>query len=153
MAKFWAIVDSETVVLYQAVVFTFMLVACSYLQFMAHDFPDLIEQTMGPDTKLGWVFLGILGPIAFYLSRGTRLNAYRRLVLQFSGDIACWIVLTSYVAATIASGAIGRGAFAGWIVASISICCGVLCLRDSRQLVRIERNIGWWRQLRAWMKR
>lgn len=139
LARFWALIDSETVRLYQAVMYTCYAFAGIYMASYGRP-PSTVQRAMGEWAHTTWVVLMVTCPLLVLLGArffnrdsGAR-NRYSGLWLQLGGNLGVTLALAAYVASVLKSPWWGTGVFAVWGYAGLTICNAVIVLRDARRI-------------------
>ena len=131
-ARFRQLIDSETVRLYQAVMYTCYLFAGIYMASFGRA-PSTIQQAMGAHAHYAWIGLMIACPLLVLL--GTRVpNKWSGLWLQLGGNVGVVTCLATYVAAVLQSPWWGTGVFAVWGYVGLTVCTAAIILRDGRRI-------------------
>lgn len=149
---FFRTVDSGQVKLFQAVVYSWMMVAGVYMIWYGSG-PSVIEQELSELMHQIWVWLTLIGPMlvwvgdlmvrrgekAVFEGHGGGRRIYWGWYLQLSGDFTVSMVFMTYIIATFQAVWLQRGIFAAFIILSLNICSAILALRDFRSVRGIEK--------------
>ena len=146
LARLGEMIDSETVRLYRAVMYTLLCWAAIYMTLWGHA-PTTVEAAMGGPFDHVWKALMFFGPVLVFLgSLLVRFHEklwgsakYIGLWMQFSADIGVTCALIAYCIAVLQSPWWGNGTFALWPIIGLSICTAVVAVRDARQLRAVEQ--------------
>ncbi len=133
--RFWRILDSETVRLYQVLMYTTFAVGGIYLT-VAPGPESAVLSEMGTRVHEVWALLLIIAPIVVLI--GTRLrNRWSGLILESAGDLCIFLLLATYVVAVIQT-SWGRGVFSLPTHIGLTVSVLLLVVRDVRRLIQIE---------------
>jgi hypothetical protein len=136
LARFWQLIDSESVRLYQAVMYTCYFAAGVYMASFGRA-PSTVQQAMGTHAHYVWIALMVCCPLLVLL--GARVsNKWAGLWLQLGGNVGVGSALAAYVAAVLQSPWWGTGAFAVWGYVGLTICTGAIILRDGRRILQVR---------------
>lgn len=144
------LVDSRTVRLFQAIVYTFCVIAGIYAVFWSEPL-SVVSVAMGDATYTAWIWLNIICPVTVawgcYLARDqgrpypTR-NVANGMVFQLCGNAGMMFTFGAYVSALWTSAWWGKGTYALFILAALTLCAGLLIIGDVRRL----KSRGVWRK-------
>lgn len=136
LARFWQLIDSETVRLYQAVMYTCYCAAGVYMASFGRA-PSTVQQAMGMHAHYTWIGLMMACPLIVLV--GTRAsNRWTGLWLQLGGNLGIVAALAAYVTAVLQSPWWGTGAFAVWGYVGLTICTAGIILRDGRRIHQVR---------------
>lgn len=137
--RFFEIIDSEVVGIFQAVVYLHVLVGGFYGALIAGGTPEVLEKAMGHTVSGLWLYLCMGSAICLFGKQIMQRLENIGVWLQLTGDIFVLGALSAYVAATLQGAYWGKELFAVFIVASIAECVVLLIIRDIRRIVQIEK--------------
>lgn len=141
LERFFQILDSEGVGLFQAVVYIHLAVGGFYCAVIAGGVPQAVEEAMGPVANVAWVWMCIGVTVCLL---GKRLNSglsYLGLWLQVAGDVFALGAFGGYVLATMQTSYFGAVLIAVWVFAALADCALLLVVRDIRRIVQVERRV------------
>lgn len=151
--RFYRVVDSDEVRVFQAIVYVSMIVSGIYMT--AYGAPTTVQKELGDYMHEVWVAMTIIGPLI--VTVGDRMVRsgknqvlhtdhpggggwiYWGWYLQAGGDLVVTMVYLTYIIAAFSSAWLQRGIFAAFITTSLMICAVVLVIRDLRRVRAIER--------------
>ncbi|AUV60729.1 membrane protein [Gordonia phage Biskit] len=151
--RFYRVVDSDNVRVFQAIVYLGMLVSGVYM--VAYGAPTTVQLELGDEMHAVWIGMTIIGPLIVtigdrmvYAGKHRVLHSrksggggriYWGWYLQAGGDFAVCMVYLTYIIAAFSSAWLQKGIFAAFITTSLMICAVVLVIRDLRRVRAIER--------------
>jgi len=139
LTRLGAMIDSETVRLYRAVMYTCFLWGGIYMTLWGHA-PTTVQAALGSGLDHVWKALLVVCPLLVFVgSHLPRLRAHQGLWLQFSGDVGVTFALITYCIAVLQSPWWGSGTFALWGYIGLAVCTTVVAVRDVRQLRAVGR--------------
>jgi hypothetical protein len=152
VARFWELLDSETVRLFVWPFYFGLLAWGIYAVFWAEP-PALIRDALGPPAYNVWNWCIIVGTIAVMVGLilrhggapiGQLTNAqadrdYLGLILQTGGHACMFFVLLAYEVAGFQGAYWGQGAFSLFAIGPYVMGCFFLTVQTFRKLRRIER--------------
>jgi hypothetical protein len=152
-SRFFELVDSDALRLFQAVVYLGIVASGVYMSWMGS--PTTVANELGEAMNFVWVALTLFGPLLVALGwwmvrRGERLvldrdsegggsHIYWGWYAQAGGDISIMMVCLAYVIAAFSASWAERGIFAAFVLSSLALCAAILVLRDVRRIRAIER--------------
>jgi hypothetical protein len=141
LERFFQILDSEGVGLFQAIVYIHLAVGGFYCAAIAGGVPQVVEEAMGPAINVVWLWMcmGVLLCLAGKLMKGPL--AYIGLVLQVAGDAFALGGFGSYVLATMQTEYWGKTLIAVWVFAALADCALLLVIRDVRRIAQVEQRV------------
>lgn len=147
-ARFWTLLDSESMRLYQALKYTAIFVMGVYMS--VYTAPTSTHAAFGDIGTPVWIGMTLLCPALTLLGvhwarLGERRNVawanrYTGYWIQFSGDIGVAGLLFAYVVAVVQE-SWSKGVFAAGLVFAIGIGSALLATRDIRKVIQAERDI------------
>lgn len=151
--RFYRVVDSDNVRVFQAIVYLGMFVSGVYMG--VYGAPTTVQLELGDGMHFVWVSMTIIGPLIVtvgdrmvYAGKNRVLHSrkpggggriYWGWYLQAGGDLVVCMVYLTYIIAAFSSAWLQRGIFAAFIITSLMICAAVLVIRDLRRVRAIER--------------
>jgi uncharacterized membrane protein YeaQ/YmgE (transglycosylase-associated protein family) len=139
MQRFWEIVDSEGVGIFQAIVYVHIVLGGLYGSFIAGGTPQAVEDSMGHTFSTVWLWLCMGAVVCLYGKSIMKTRPSVGIWLQLAGDIYVLGALGAYVLATLDTSWWGKAVWAVFIVAAIAECVVLLTVRDVRRIIQIER--------------
>lgn len=140
--RFFDVLDSEGVGIFQAVVYLHMVGGGLYLWFGANgDVPDPIWDSLGHTLNTVWLWM-CLGPAISLLGKVLCWHPptkYAGMWLQLSGDLFGFGVFLTYVVATYYASWWGQAVWAVWIMMALAECVAMLIIRDVRRIGQVEQ--------------
>lgn len=136
LRRFWAVLDSESVRLFQGVMYFYFTLAGIYLLLSPGPRSEVLEQ-MGPLAHQVWSVLMLAAPLVVLVGHFLP-NRWSGLVIEISGDACILLLLVTFAVATIQS-SWGKGVFSLWTTLGLATCVALIILRNARQLVQIEQ--------------
>lgn len=115
--------------------------------------PELVEIAMGHNVYTFWIWLNIIGPVMVFfgiyrVSAKDKEKHYKQpqsssvlvkrangLWLQLLGDITVFFALSAYVVAMLVESYWGRGVYAVFGYAGLSMCAALLVVADIRRIL------------------
>jgi hypothetical protein len=152
VARFWELLDSETVRLFVWPFYFGLLAWGIYAVFWAEP-PTLIKDALGPPVYNVWNWCNIVGTLSVMaglilrhggapigqLTNPQAERDYLGLILQTGGHATMFLVLLAYEVAGVMGAYWGQGAFSLFAIAPYVIGCLFLALQTLRKLWRIEK--------------
>lgn len=148
-ARFWSLLDSESMRLYQALKYTAIFITGVYMSF--YSAPATTHDALGGIGTPIWIAMTMLCPALTLLGvHWARLgqrrqikgaNEYTGYWVQFAGDAGVAGLLLAYVVAVIQE-SWSKGVFAAPLVLAIAVGSALLATRDIRKVVQAEKNIN-----------
>ena len=141
-AELMELVDSRTVRLFQIIVYAFCVGAGLYAAFFSEPV-SVVDVALGGYTYAVWVWMNISCPLLvaggcwLARDRGEKLSrtATTGLLLQLAGDTGMVFTFGAYVSALLAAAWWGKGTYAVFILAALTLCALLLVFGDARRLV------------------
>ncbi|HEY9314646.1 hypothetical protein [Williamsia sp.] len=145
--RFWTLLDSESMRLYQALKYTAIFVMGLYMS--AYTAPTSTHSAFGDIGTPIWVSMTMICPaltlLGVHWSRLGRVikidaaNTYTGYWMQFAGDIGVAGLLLAYVVAVVQE-SWSKGLFAAGVVFAVAIGCSLLAVRDIRKVIQAEKE-------------
>ncbi|WP_280329579.1 hypothetical protein [Nocardia wallacei] len=139
MRRLGGMVDSESVRLYQGVVYAGFLISAVQSIWLGTP-PTAVAQAMGDFVESMWLALLIVCPLLAALGywRRTRPGG---LWLLAASDAASACTTGAYVAAVLQATWAERASFAAWVVFMLSVCSVLILWRDVRRIREMSRLV------------
>ena len=143
--RFFAILDSEGVVFFQAIVYTYLAVGGAYNAFIAHGAPPDIAHALGSFSPV-WLALCmgaticLAGKVMAFDKRQFWVRTAGRY-LELAGDLAAFGAFTGYVLAAVQESAWGDPLSSPFTYAALATCAFFLCWRDLRRIKEAELSV------------
>lgn len=145
--RFFRILDSEGVALFQAIVYIHLAIAGAYCALVAGGVPETIQDAVGEPFNTAWLWLCIAVTVCLVgklMAREATQRFWLRtagLYFQFVGDAAAMGAFYGYVLSTIQESNWGKAVVAAWVFAALGDCALLLVWRDVRRIDQEERRI------------
>lgn len=139
--RFFQILDSEGVALFQAIVYAHLAIGGLYCAFISRSVPQAVEEAMGPAMNVVWLWMCIGCTVCLLGKRMPPSHAYLGLWLQVAGDVFAFGAFGSYVLATMQTSYWGKNLLAVWVIAALADCALLLVIRDLRRIGQIEQRV------------
>lgn len=137
---FWAVLDSDAVLVYQSTVYPLILLAG--VQMWCTQVPRALSIALEDHTEGAWLALSVLGPVVTLAGvLVAQRDAYGGAAIQCSGNAMVGFVFGAYTLGVIGENW-GQGVFAPVIFVALALWSLTLSLRDFRKLVKVEREIA-----------
>lgn len=133
-------IDSESVRLFQVIVYTAYVIAG--IQSLALGAPpNAVAQAMGHRAALAWTLLIMVGPVLSLLGlwRGSWPFS---LHLQLAGNSGVAFASAAYVVAVLQATWSEKATFAAWMATSLAVCGVLMVVHDIRRIRLVQRRIG-----------
>lgn len=139
MGRLGGMVDSESVRLYQGVVYMAFLLSAMQTIWLGSP-PTAVAQAMGGEVELMWLALLIACPLL------AALGYWRRerpdgLWLLAASDAASACITAAYVVAVLRATWAERASFAACLAAAVSVCSALILWRDLRRIRATARLV------------
>lgn len=137
MDRFFNMLDSELVALYQQLLYIIMVADGFYNLFATNGIIPAVEGALSPPAYMLLLILFVLGPLIWLASKAVDPHskwggtAMRGMML---GDFMAWGSFTVYLSATIYTSEWGRPNVAGWLVLFFWAGTLLLWVRDFRRI-------------------
>lgn len=136
LRHFWAVLDSESVRPFQAVVYFYFGLGGIYLLVAPGPRSAVLDQ-MGPLAHQAWSVLMLVAPLVVLIGHWLP-NRWSGLIIELSGDVCILLLLLTFAVAMVQS-SWGKGVFTLWTTLALATCVVMIILRNARQLRQIER--------------
>lgn len=143
MARFWAAIDAEAVLLFQFVFGIIFILAGLYGIFVADAEPPLtLRGSMGHMDVQIWYWLNVAGPTCSLIGKCARGRLiYSGMWMQLTGDVVMSVALLAYIAGTVQVESWGKGAYGAFLAAALCISAALTVTRDVRRLRMVEKRL------------
>jgi hypothetical protein len=139
--RFWYLVDSETIVLFQWLFYTGCFV-CGFHDLRVNQAPMTLQDTMSHQSFIMWAWMNMAGPVCALLGRLIIRNSrfsYSGMWLQLGGDATVNCAMAAYTVATFHAETWSKGVYGGILGIFTYIATMVLVMRDIRRLRAVGR--------------
>lgn len=135
--RFWQLIDSEGVELFQWVFYIVIMSSGLYNLTTADGAPISVHPAMGGMDYDKWCWLNVTGPAACLI--GKMCGHMKRFVdggvwFQLTGDATLSLAVLAYVIAVFHVESWGRGMYGGWLGFATFLSIVVLIIRDVRRI-------------------
>lgn len=134
--RFYRVVDSDNVRVFQAIVYLSMFVSGIYMA--VYGAPTTVQRELGDEMHFVWVSMTIIGPLIVTIGDRMVYAGKQRVLhtrksggggriywgwyLQAGGDLAVCMVYLTYVISAFSSAWLQKGIFAAFITSSLMMC-------------------------------
>lgn len=143
--RFFAILDSQGVAFFQAIVYMWQAIMGVYNRFIAHGVPTDVDKALGNTVSGVWLWLcmGVsvcmVGKLVGFSQRFWLRTA--GLYLQFAGDLAALGMFSGYVLSNMQESKWGEPMSAPFTYTALAMCAFFLCWRDLRRAAQAEKRV------------